>query len=80
MVPALPSEGEIDHVTLWFAAPDTEAESCQFAPTPIGQGLVIEAAQAEFAMLTVTGCCMNEVEEEPPQPASRRRHNDTIIA
>ena len=52
MVPALEPEGEIDQVTFVFAAPVTVAESCQFAPTPIGQGFVVDAAQAEFAMLT----------------------------
>ena len=57
-------------------APVTEAESCQFAPTPIGQGRVSEVAQDELAMLTVTGCCMNVVEEEPPHPASARRPNN----
>ena len=79
MVPELAPDGESDHVTLWFAAPDTEAESCQFAPTPIGQGCVIEAAHPELAMLTVTGCCMNLVEEEPPQPERARRATETNI-
>ena len=77
MVPEPAPDGESDHVTLWFAAPDTEAESCQFAPTPIGQGRDIEAAQPEFRMLTVTGCCMNLVDDEPPQPASARRPTKT---
>jgi hypothetical protein len=57
IVPELAAEGKIDHVTLWFAAPETVAESCQFAPMPMGQGFVMEEAQEELEMLTVTGCC-----------------------
>lgn len=64
MVPALEPEGEIDHVTFWFAAPGTVAESCQLAPTPMGQGFVVDEAQAEFAMLTETVCGGGVVEEE----------------
>lgn len=71
MVPALEPEGEIDHVTFVFAAPVTVAESCQFAPTPIGQEFVSEAAQPEFAMLTMTGCGGGVLdEEEPPHAVS----------
>jgi hypothetical protein len=72
MVPELVPEGEIDHVTFVFAAPVTVAESCQFAPTPMGQGFVAEAAQLEFAMLTVTDCGGVLEEEEPPHAASER--------
>jgi hypothetical protein len=79
MVPAL--DGEIDHVTFWFAAPETVAESCQFAPTPIGQGFVNEAAQAELEMLTVTGGGGGVLDdEEPPQAASERRLNNNRIS
>jgi hypothetical protein len=80
MVPELAPEGEMDHVTFWFAAPETVAESCQFAPTPIGHGFVNEAAQAEFAMLTVTGCGVVLDDEEPPQAASERRLNNNRIS
>jgi hypothetical protein len=74
MVPEPVPEGEIDHVTFVFAAPLTVAESCQFAPTPMGQGFVVEAAQPEFAMATVTGCGGGVLDdEEPPHAASERR-------
>jgi hypothetical protein len=55
------------------------AESCQFAPTPIGHGFVLEEAQAEFAMLTVTGGGGGVLdEEEPPQPTKMSRPNKII--
>jgi hypothetical protein len=78
IVPEPAPDGEIDHVTLWFAAPDTDAESCQFAPTPIGQGFVIDAAHDEFAMLTVTVCCWKDVFDRP-HAASGRRASDKKI-
>lgn len=78
MVPELGPGGEIDHVTFVFAAPVTEAESCQFAPTPIGQGLDIEAAQPELRMLTVTCWWVVFEEEPPPHPASAERLSETI--
>jgi hypothetical protein len=78
IVPELAPEGEIDHVTFWFAAPATVAESCQFAPMPIEQGYVVEEAQLEFAMLTVTCCCVAELYDEPPQPVSAKRDKQII--
>src|SRR2546421_10134815 len=70
MLPEPAPDGESAHVTFGFEEPDTEAESCQLAPTPIGQGRVAEEAQDELRMLTVTCCCEGVLEEEPPQPAS----------
>ena len=77
MVPELVPDGEIDHVTFWFAAPVTDAASCQFAPIPIGQGRVVEVAHPALRMLTVTGCCVIVVDEEPPHPASASRASET---
>jgi hypothetical protein len=75
----VPEPDEIDHVTLWLMAPVTVAESCQFAPTPMGHGFVNEVAQAAFEMLTVT--CRGGVvfDEPPPHAASGRRASEKKI-
>jgi hypothetical protein len=59
-----------------LAALATVAESCQFAPTPIGQGFVLEEAQDAFAMLTVAVCVEVLDEEEPPQPARAKSERE----
>ena len=50
-------------VMVWFELPETVAEYCQFAPTPMLAGAV--------AMLTVTEGGGVFVEDEPPPQAMR---------